>query len=203
MKLRAVSRISVIALVIIVSAVIVIHGKLASSHPSLVGADLGATIAPGFSLVDQAGATISLAGLRGYPVALTFLDSRCSGDCPPTAQKLRDAVAALGPRAANVRWVAVSVDPAGDTAQSAAAFVASYQLTGNLHYLLGSASQLAPVWKAYGVTVPASSGASPGQDAVAHGLGVYVIDSEGRERVYLDSAFAPTTLASDLRTLLA
>lgn len=202
MKLRTISRISVIALVIIVSAVIVIHSKLTDTRAAqLVGADLGATAAPGFTLVDQTGTTVSLEHLRGHPVALTFLDTRCVSACAATADKLYAAVTALGPKAARVEWIAVSVDPTGDTAQSATAFVASHHLSGDLLYLMGSAAQLSPVWKAYGIE--AAPSAAPGQDAGAHELGVYVIDSQGRERVYLDSGFASGTLASDLRALLA
>ncbi|MGH2486251.1 MAG: SCO family protein [Ktedonobacterales bacterium] len=198
MKLRSISRISVVALVIIVSAVIVIHSKLTDTRAAaLVGTDLGATAAPGFTLVDQTGATVSLEQLRGHPVALTFLDSRCVGGCAATADKLYAAVTALGPISAHVEWIGVSVDPNGDTAQSAAAFVASHHLSGNLRYLMGSVAQLSPTWKAYGIE------ATPGQAIGSHALGVYVIDGSGRERVFLDSGFASATLASDLRALLA
>ncbi|HKV83809.1 MAG TPA: SCO family protein [Ktedonobacterales bacterium] len=198
MKLRTISRISVVALVVIVSAVIVIHSKLTDTRAAaLVGADLGATAAPDFTLADQNGATVSLQRLRGHPVALTFLDTRCVGNCGATADKLFAAVSALGAKASRVEWIAVSVDPTGDSAQSATAFVASHHLSGDLHYLLGSSAQLTPVWKAYGIE------ATPGQDIGAHEQGVYVIDGKGRERVYLDSGSTSAALASDLRALLS
>lgn len=204
MKLRSISRISVIALVIIVSAVIVIHSKLTDTRAAaLVGTDLGATVAPSFTLVDQTGATVSLAQLHGHPVVLTFLYTHCPDECPLTAEKLHGAVTVLGSKATQVAWIAVSVDPTGDTAQSATTFVANHHLTGDLRYLIGSAAQLSPVWRAYGIEVQPTASATPGQDLVTHGLGVYVIDGQGRERIYLDSSFASATLASDLRALLA
>lgn len=200
MKLRAISRVSVVALVIIVGVVIFVHGQLAGGKTSLVGADLGATAAPGFSLADQSGVQVSLAGQHGHPVALLFLDTQCAGSCAQLVEKVHSAMTMLGQKASQVRWVAVSVDPAHDTAQTASAFVTDHQLAGNLRYLVGSQSQLAPVWKAYGVTAP--SGTNAGQ-APGGWPGVFLIDDSGRERVYLDSGFDPSALASDLKALLA
>ncbi|HEX5289314.1 MAG TPA: hypothetical protein VFX25_10610, partial [Streptosporangiaceae bacterium] len=42
--------------------------------------------APGFSLTDQNGRTVSLASLRGKVVLMTFLDPVCTSDCPIIAQ---------------------------------------------------------------------------------------------------------------------
>lgn len=202
MRLRTISRFSVIVLVVVVGVVIVVHSRLDGSHQSLVGTNLGATVAPGFSLTDQSGATVTLADQRGRPVALTFLTSNCADECAQTAAKLRSAIASLGPNAGSVSWLAVSLDPAADTAQSSAAFVAQYQVAGALRFLAGTPSQLEPIWKAYGVAGQVGSGTPSGR-ALAAGFGVFVIDSQGRERVYLDSAFEPAALASDLKALLA
>lgn len=200
MKLRAISRVSVVGLVLIVGAVIFVHGRLASGKPTLVGADLGATAAPAFALTDQSGAQVSLAGQQGHPVVLVFLDTKCSGSCARVVETVRATMASLGPQADKVRWLAVSVDPDDDTAQSASAFVAQSQLSGKLRYLVGFASQLEPVWKAYGVTAPAAASV---RQASAGWPGVFVIDGAGRERIYLDSAYGPSTLTSDLKALLA
>lgn len=200
MKLRAISRVSVVALVVIVGAVIFVHGRLASDKSTLVGANLGATAAPGFTLADQSGAMVSLAEQHGHPVALLFLDTQCSGACGQTMEKVRSAMTSLGPKAGNVRWLAVSVDPAHDTPQSAASFVAGQQVAGQLRFLVGSTAQLESVWKAYGVTPPV---AANGDTTSSDWPGVFLIDGAGRERVYLDSAFDPKALASDLKALLA
>lgn len=197
MKLRAISRISVVALVVIVGVVIFVHGRLASGKPALLGANLGATTAPVFSLADQSGAMVSLAGQRGHPVALMFLDTQCAGPCAQTVEKVRTAMVSLGPTAGDVRWLAVSVDPSHDTAQSATSFLAQQQFAGEVRYLVGSASQLETVWKAYGVTAPTTDQTSAGWP------GVFLIDGSGRERVYLDSALGSNALASDLKALLA
>ena len=206
MKLRMISRVLVLALVVVVGSIIILHDRLAQSHPTaaptLAGIDLGRDPAPNFTLVDQDGAPASLEAQRGHPVVLTFLYTHCPDACPLTAEKLHAAEQSLGRRAADVRWLVVSIDPVGDTPADASKFVAAHHLTGRVHYLLGSQAQLQPVWGAYHIAV------QPGQDAqaqvrsVVHSLGVYVIDGQGRERVYLDQDFDPAGLAGDLRTLL-
>jgi protein SCO1/2 len=206
MKLRLISRVLVLALVVVVGSIIALHDRLSQSQstasPKLVGIDMGREPAPGFTLVDQNGASVSLEAQRGHPVVLTFLYTHCPDACPLTAEKLHAAEQSLGTRGADVRWLVVSIDPAGDTPAAASQFVAAHHLTGQARYLLGSQNQLQPVWSAYHIAV------QPGQDAqaqvrsVVHSLGVYVIDGQGRERVYLDQDFDPAGLASGLRVLL-
>jgi protein SCO1/2 len=204
MTLRAFSRVIVIALVILVGVAIFAHDQLARGQASVAlrGTDLGGQPAPAFALDDQSGRPVSLAGLRGRPVVLAFLDTRSPAGDGLTADKLHTAVQSLGSRAYDVAWVAVSTDPAGDTPAAAASFVAQHQLSGLLRYLVGTDSQLQPVWAAYGVAAGQQQPAGGLQSAAAHTQGVYVIDGQGRERVYLDSAFAASALSGDVRALL-
>lgn len=200
MKLRMISRGIVAALVVVVGLVLAVHNHLADTHaaPQLVGADLGGVAAPGFTLTDQSGATVSLAAQRGHPVVLTFLYTHCPDQCPLTAEKLRMTSDQLGVQAGQVAWLAVSVDPTGDTPATAAAFVHAHGLDGRLRYLLGTSQQLAPVWQAYHIAVQAGA-----NGIVNHDGALYVLDRQGRERVFLDPSFAPSQLAGDLRALLA
>ena len=63
--------------------------------------------APGFSLTDQNGRTVSLASLRGKVVLMTFLDPVCTSDCPIIAQEFKQTGQMLGAQAKNVELVAV------------------------------------------------------------------------------------------------
>jgi protein SCO1/2 len=206
--LRNVSRIIVGALVVVVAAVFGVHALLdrGQSAPSkLQGTSLDGVAAPDFTLTDQSGARISLAALRGHPVVLTFFYTHCTDECPLTASKFQKVQTQLGTKAQNVRWVAVSTDPVGDTPQTASDFVAQHGLTGTLHYLLGAQAELAPIWSAYSVAVENSSMTPTVNDAgmVQHTGGVWLIDAQGREQVYLDAAFAPQALVDDLTILAA
>ena len=67
--------------------------------------------APGFSLTDQYGRPVTLSGLRGKVVLLTFLDPVCVTDCPLIAQEFRQAARLLGAATSQVELVAVDVNP--------------------------------------------------------------------------------------------
>lgn len=210
MKLRTISRVIVLVLVVVVGALIVVrtradagsHAPTASATPTLAGTDLGATPAPDFTLTDSSGAGVTLSRLKGHPVVLTFLYTHCPDECPLTAEKLHTAMGALGAKAtANVDWVVVSVDPTGDTPQDAQAFLVTHHINGVVHYLLGTQQQLKPVWNAYHIAVQPGSDAMAQIGEVSHTIGVYILDAQGNERIYLDDTFDPQTLAADLRAL--
>ncbi len=165
----------------------------------LVGTDLGAQPSPDFTLMDgRTGSPVSLSGLRGNVVALAFLYTTCPDTCPITAEQFRQAQEKLGPDADRVRFVAVSVDPAGDTPASVKDFSASHRLDRNWHYLIGPASTLRSVWTAYGIR----SEAEPSGHGVGHTDAIYLIDAKGNERVLLHTVDGADVLLKDLKILL-
>ena len=169
----------------------------ACAPPKLAGTELGATDAPDFTLTDGvSGRAITLSAQRGQVVALTFLYTTCPDVCPLTATLLRAAQADLGGDSGRVTFIAVSVDPDGDTPKAVQDFSAVHGLASNWYYLVGGRAQLAPVWAAYGIGVQA------GSNTVTHNDAVYLIDRNGRERVLLHSEDLATDLTNDLRALL-
>ena len=77
----------------------------------------GAT-APDFRLRDQDGEPATMAQYRGRPVAVTFVYSTCEDTCPALVDQVRGALDDSG---ADVPLLAVSVDPARDSAAQRAA----------------------------------------------------------------------------------
>jgi protein SCO1/2 len=165
---------------------------------TLRGATIEQPVAvPDFALRDQNGRTVALSAQRGKVVLLTFLYTHCPDVCPLTAGNLNAALRSLGPGAAGVRVLAVSVDPAGDTPRSVRKFVRDHGLSSQFHYLTGTAAHLAPVWRAYNVaSVPHASG------DVDHTLYVLIVDRSGKGRAIYDSTVRPAVVAHDLRVLL-
>jgi protein SCO1/2 len=162
------------------------------------GTNLGGAPAPAFTLPDQTGATVSIGQLRGHPVVLTFFDSVCPhADCSLMAEYLNWTARGLGPQAGQVNWAAISVDPWHDTPAAASTFLAVHQVTMRFHYLLGTPGQLAPVWQAYHVQAILQP-----DNVVIHTTGVYVLDAQGRERLFLDEGFDPKILSGYLQALL-
>jgi len=141
--------------------------------------------APGFSLVDQSGAPLTLHSLAGKVVVLTFLDPTCTSDCPLIAQELRVADAELGADAAKVQMVAIANNPLYTSSSATAAFDRQEgmgQLT-NWSFLTGPLADLQHAWNSYGVQTVVS----PAGGMVAHSDLVFVIDRTGRLRVVLTS----------------
>jgi cytochrome oxidase Cu insertion factor (SCO1/SenC/PrrC family) len=152
--------------------------------------------APGFRLRDQRGSLVSLSGLHGHTVLLTFLDSRCTSDCPLEARGLALVLHGL-PAAVRPTLVIVSVDSKGDTAKSIDAAVQKWGLAGpwTWHWVNGSPASLAAVWRAYGIAV------RPTSHDIVHGMALYLIDRAGDERTGYLFPFLPGFLTSDLEHL--
>jgi cytochrome oxidase Cu insertion factor (SCO1/SenC/PrrC family) len=151
--------------------------------------------APAFSLVDQHGAPISLAGLRGKTVALTFLDDTCTTDCPVIASEFRTADRYLGTDARRVEMVAVNANPRFTAPAYLAAFDQQEGLAklSNWLYLTGPLPELRRVWKSYGIAVVAL----PGGAMIGHSEYAYVINAQGRTRDLLDTDPGPATGATE------
>jgi protein SCO1/2 len=146
-----------------------------------------------FSLSDQDGTRVRLTDLRGKVVVLTFLYTTCQDTCPITASQIENAMDRLGH---DVPVLAVSVDPANDTRALAKRFVTARHLTGRMHFLLGTRSELAPIWKAYGI--------QPQGKGFEHSAYVLLLDRSGRQRVsWPVSRLTPEGLAHDLARLEA
>ncbi len=212
MNWRLASRLSVLTLAVLVVIIVTILGTHAqgtatssSSVPPLVtdpaglqGTYLGSVAAPDFRLKDQTGRPVSLAQFKGQPVILTFLYTHCPNQCPLTAEKLHAVMQNLGAAAHNVAVLAVSTDPRGDTPTSALSFSRAHKMENYWHYLLGTQSQLAPVWSDYSVyATPTANGGT-----VNHTTAIFIIDKQGRERVLLDNSNSSDQITTDMRTLL-
>jgi len=213
MNWRLASRLSVVTLAALVVIIVAVLGTRsggltsnasnltpAANSSGLQGTDLGGVPAPNFRLTDQFGRPVSLAQFKGKPVVLTFLYTHCPDQCPLTAEKLHAVMLSLGSDAQRVGVVAVSTDPKRDTTAAALNFSQVHRMQNYWHYLLGTESELSPVWSSYSVyaaPTPTSTGGS-----VAHTTAVYVIDKQGRERVFFGSDFTSEQLTKDLQILL-
>jgi protein SCO1/2 len=171
----------------------------ACGEDRLYGTELEKNMAPDFTLTDGVtGKSLTLSSLRRNTVALAFLYTRCPDVCPLTAGQFRAAQRSLGDDASKVEFVAVSVDPEGDTPAAVREFSDLHDLSDRWHYLIGPRAQLEAVWALYGVGSFASSGAR----AVEHNDAIYLIDGRGRERAILHSSDPTNWLLDDLRALI-
>ena len=123
-------------------------------------------------LHDSDGKPVSMEALRGQPVIVTFVFSTCEDTCPTQVQTIRGALDRLG---RDVPVLAVSVDPADDTPRRAERFMLKQHMAGRMRYVVGSRSQLRPVWDGYAI--------QPQADDLEHSAYVVLVDSRGRQRI--------------------
>ena len=150
--------------------------------------------APAFRLTDQHGRAITLAGLRGKVVLLTFLDDTCTTDCPLIAQEFRDAGQLLGDTR-HVQLVAINYNPLYTQVSYIQAFNRQEGLATvpNWLFLTGTRAQLEQVWRRYGV---APAKVLPGGSMIGHGDYAFVIDQAGHLRRELGFDTGPGTQAT-------
>jgi len=156
---------------------------------------------PAFALHDLDGRAVTSADLRGHVVVVAFFDSHCGSACPVIAAQLGVALDELSAaQRRHLLALAISMNPHNDTPPSARRFLRQHWLLGRVRYLIGSAAQLRPVWRAFYVLSSLQSG-----NADVHSDDVRVFDRAGRwvsdfaEGVDL----TPENIAHDIRFALA
>jgi protein SCO1 len=147
-----------------------------------------------FALHDQNGKLVQLSAQRGSYVFVAFLYTHCRDVCPLIATWLDNA--ARGHR--NVQVLAVSVDPEGDTPAAVQEFVRARHLGPEFHWLIGSRTELQPVWQAYNILVEART-----PEQIAHSAPVFLLDKHGRPKLFYATPKSGIPFRHDLRVLLS
>ena len=164
------------------------------------GAALGKPRAvPPFLLTDQDGNRIGPQSFPGKAVLITFLYVHCPDVCPLIASNLNIALRGLDPdQRQDVRVLAVSVDPEGDTPKSVAKYVRERTLVPEFRYLIGSADELTKVWRKYDVQAVRTD-----PEEVDHVAYTLLVDPAGKGIVIYDSGVQAKDVLHDLRQVLA
>ncbi|MBV8430460.1 MAG: redoxin domain-containing protein [Solirubrobacterales bacterium] len=135
-----------------------------------------AKAAPGFTLTDQFGHSVSLDAYRGKVVLLAFNDSECTTICPLTTTAMLDAKAMLGSAGSQVQLLGIDANPKATSLEDVLAYSQLHGMLSSWHFLTGSLPALQRVWGAYGVQAAIQGG------EIAHTPALFVIDPQGRER---------------------
>lgn len=110
----------------------------------------------GYTLLDSKGHSVRLEGPfpPGLPVLVTFMYTTCTTVCPQEAAAFASLQARLGENTGRVRILAISMDPAHDTPQAMAAFLARFHAREGWTFLTGSEGDLRRVRKEFQDRVP-------------------------------------------------
>ena len=153
--------------------------------------------APDFELRDQQGQLIRLSSERGKFVVVTFLYVHCRDVCPIIANQLNQALRDLGPQRDQVRVLAVSVDPKGDTPSAVKDFIAEHRLLPQFLYLTGTQKTLAPIWAEYHI----ASTPTGKNFIVSHTALEILLNRAGKPETIYDSHVTAKDVVHDLHVL--
>jgi len=156
--------------------------------------------APDFALQSYRGPIVRMRELRGKVVLVTFLDTACRDKCPIITAQIGSTWPLLSKtERANVEALAITVLPQVDTPSRIRAFLRQRHALGVLDWLIGPASELPKVWKAYAVLAAAKTG-----NANVHSAGVRIFDRTGVwvSDLHVGVDLTPTNLAHDIRVAL-
>jgi protein SCO1/2 len=150
---------------------------------------------PDFVLTDQTGHPVRLSQLRGEPIAVTFLYTRCpvATACPMTTAKFSRLDAMLE-QARFGKLLVVTVDPEHDTPKVLADYASKAGADPKRwKFLTGDPKAVAEVASSFGVLY------YPDKGQVVHGQAVAVIDPSGKlASIYYGENWEPEHLLRDL-----
>jgi cytochrome oxidase Cu insertion factor (SCO1/SenC/PrrC family) len=150
-----------------------------------------------FDLIDHAGRRRSDADFRGKLVVLYFGYTRCPDVCPTELQAISLALDALGPAAAAVQPLFITVDPEKDTPSVLADYVSSFH--PRLVALTGDLPAIRSVALAYKAFFAKSAAAGPDGPAIDHTGFIYLVGRDGRYIDFLPPHSAPEQIVEALR----
>jgi protein SCO1 len=152
-------------------------------------------------LFDHTGKPRTLQDFRGKVVVIFFGYTQCPDVCPTTLSELATAMQKLGADAARVQVLFITVDPERDTPALLSQYVPAFNPT--FLGLYGDAAATAETAKEFKVIYQKQPGATPGSYTMDHSAGTFILDTEGRPRVYVSYGQGPDVFVHDIRQLLS
>ena len=185
-------------LAFVAAAVLAACGADAPKFKSIdiTGADFGKEL----SLTGHDGKARTLADFRGKAVVLFFGYTHCPDICPTTLADMAGVVKKLGADAARVQVLFVTLDPERDTPEVLAKYVPAFDPA--FLGLIGDAAATQRAAKEFRIFYEKRPGNAPGAYTVDHSGQSYVIDPQGRLRLFVRNDRIAQDLAEDLRALL-
>ena len=147
-----------------------------ASTPKITSSLTGAIGGP-FALTSADGRTVTDQSYRGQWQLIYFGYTSCPEACPTALNNMGVALDRLGPDAASLQPIFITVDPKRDTREALAEYLKSFD--PHIVALTGTADQIAAVVKEYHVYVSANS--ESGCDyTVDHSSFYYLINPDGK-----------------------
>ena len=159
----------------------------------------GADFRAEFSLTDHNGKPRTLADFRGKVVTVFFGFTHCPDACPTTMVEMAGVMKELGPDADQLQVLFITVDPERDTQKVLSQYAPSFH--PSFLGLYGDAETTARTAKAFKVYYQKRPVEGAGY-SVDHSAGTFVLDREGRVRLFAQYGAGAPALLHDIRILL-
>jgi protein SCO1/2 len=170
-------------------------GKPAFKLTDVTGASFGKAL----ELNDHNGQRRTLADFKGKVVALFFGFTHCPDVCPTTLVEMGAVMKELGEDASRVQVLFVTVDPERDTADVLKRYVPAFH--PSFLGMTGTADEIARAAKEFKIYYQKQKLASGGY-TMDHSAGTYLLDGEGRLRLFAQYGAGAPALVHDIRLLL-
>lgn len=150
-------------------------------------------------LTDHTGQQRTLSDFKGKVIVVFFGFTHCPDACPTTLAELSTVARELGPLAERLQVLLVTVDPERDTPEVLSKYVPSFNPA--FLALRGTAEETAAAareFKVYFQKQPQPAGSY----TVDHSAGTFVLDPQGRLRLFGQYGVGANALLHDIRLLL-
>lgn len=173
---------------------------LSGARPPVLSAYLTRAIGGPFTLVADDGRTVTDRTYRGKWLLVFFGYTHCPDVCPATLNTIAAALRQLGPEAARVQPLFITVDPTRDTPQVLKNYAKAFdpRIVG----LTGTAAQIAAVAHEYKVYFSPDESAQERDYQVDHSAFVYLMDPQGKFVQLFGGATPDDKIAARLRQLI-
>lgn len=173
---------------------------LSGARPPVLSAYMTSAIGGPFTLVADDGRTVTDRSYRGKWLLVFFGYTHCPDVCPTTLAAIAASLRRLGPLAARVQPLFITVDPRRDTPRVLAKYVRAFdpRIVG----LTGTSAQIAAVAHEYKVYFSADESADERDAQVDHSAFVYLMNPEGKFVQLFGGATPTNQIAARLRRLI-
>lgn len=172
-----------------------------SAKATFNGADItGAEYGRRLDLTDQTGKPRTLADWKGKVTVVFFGYTQCPDVCPTTMAELAQVKQKLGAAGDRLQVVFVTVDPERDTPDMLRAYLAHFDPA--FVALRGTPEQTTAAAKEFKVFFAKVPGQVDGSYTMDHTAGSFVLDGDGRIRLFERYGTAVDALAADIKALL-
>jgi protein SCO1/2 len=159
----------------------------------------GAPFGKALALTDHTGKPRTLEDFKGKVVVIFFGFTQCPDVCPTTLAEMGKVVKDLGADGDKVQVLFVSVDPERDTRALLSQYVTAFH--PSFLGLSGDAEATARAAKEFKIFVQKQP-LKTGGYSVDHSAGTFILDTQGRLRLFAQHNFSAAAMLADIRTLL-